>query len=462
MTDISVGAICHRGRQMNKAIVMKFAASAALLGTVAVGCKPASHPAALSSVAPRADRQAAKLADKATEALARQDAPAAVRFAEEAVAFAPREASYRVLLGRAYIAAGRFSSAEAVLADALVLAPGDGRATLNLALTRVALGKWDQARDMLGNAKGRIGESDRGLALALAGDKTGGVEVLEAAARAEGAGVQARQNLALGYALAGRWAESRSVAAQDLAPQLLRARMSEWAQMSQPKDAWDQVAAVLHVTPIEDVGMPVALALAPSPAGQSVALAEPAAVAAVAPTPESQVEVAAAVPATPPVEVAVAALSPAATPVEIPAIAQASLPPARLMEVAAITPPPLIAAPAGRVRLPVRAPLRQSAGGRYVVQLGAFSSVENARSAWRLAVRRIDRIAGIAPSQAVFSGQGTAVHRLSLAGFETRSAATGLCERIRSSGGTCFVRAVAGDMPVRWAWRPASLLLASR
>ena len=241
---------------MKKAIVMKFACSAALLGTVAVGCKPASHPAALSSVAPRADKQAATLADKAAKALAKQDLAGAVKLAEDAVALAPREASHRVLLGRAYIASGRFVSAEAALSDALRLNPGDGQAELSLALTRIALGKWDQAREMLAAAKGKVGESDRGLALALAGDKPGGVEALEGAARAEGAGAKARQNLALGYALSGRWAEAASIAAQDLPPALVKARMSEWAQMSQPKDAWDQVAALMHVTPVEDAGLP--------------------------------------------------------------------------------------------------------------------------------------------------------------------------------------------------------------
>ncbi len=418
---------------MNKAIVIKFAMSAALIGTVVVGCKPSSHPASLSSVAPKADREAGRLADRAGEALARQDSVAAVKFAEDAVSLDPKAASHRVMLGRAYIAAGRFKSAEAVLADALTLSPGDGQAELSLALTRIALGKWDEARELLASAKGKVSESDRGLALALAGDKAGGVEVLEAAARTVGADAKARQNLALGYALSGRWAESASIAAQDLSPEMVKVRMTEWAQMSQPKDAWDQVAALMHVTPVEDGGLPTALALA-----QPQTPAEPVALAAAEPAP------------------AAAPVADVPAPVEV---AQASAPAPSEVETAAVT-PPLLAAPArlGRLllaRLPGK-PLRQSNGGRYVVQLGAYSSAQGAESAWRRTARRLDRIAGLTPSQATFGS----IHRLSLAGFETRAAAMDLCRQIRAGNGQCFVRVTAGDALAQWA-KPG-IRLASR
>lgn len=459
---------------MNKAILIKFAASAVLLGTVAVGCKPATHPASLSSVAPKADKQAARLADRASDALTRKDSVAAVKFAEDAVALAPRVAAYRVLLGRAYIAAGRFVSAEAVLADALTLNPGDGQTELSLALTRIALGKWDDARTLLASAKGKVGESDRGLALALAGDKPGGIEALEAAARAEGADAKARQNLALGYALSGRWAESASIAAQDLPSAMVKARMTEWAQMSQPRDAWDQVAALMHVTPVEDAGLPTALALE-QPQADSTALAAadpvPADVIAAAdplpasagPAPAAELAAAAPAPAVPepaaPVEVAQADPQPAApvsavTPVDLPA------PAPYLVQAAATTPPPLIAAPTrpGRLLL-ARAtprPVRQGLTGRYVVQLGAFSSADKVESAWRKTARRVNHIAGLTPSQATFGS----VHRLSLAGFETRGAAVALCRQIRASRGECFVRVNAGDALAQWA-KPG-IRLASR
>jgi Flp pilus assembly protein TadD len=452
---------------MNKAIVIKFAFSAALLGTVAVGCKPASHPVALSSVAARADKQAVKLADKASKALAKRDVAGAVKFAEDAVALAPREAAHRVLLGRAYIASGRFVSAEAALTDALTLKPGDGQAELSLALTRIALGKWDEARQLLASAKGKVGESDRGLALALAGDKPGGVDALEAAARAEGADAKARQNLALGYALSGRWAEAASIAAQDLSPALVKARMTEWAQMSQPKDAWDQVAALLHVTPIEDGGMPMALALAPAPAA-----AEPVAVAAAEPAPAPTpvitpvVEVAAADAAPAPAEAA-APSAPAVAQVDIPPMAPDAAPTPYLVQAAATTPPPLIAAPTMPARLVLARAMpkpvhRQTDKGRYVVQLGAFSSPAKVESAWRKTARRVAGVATLAPSSAAFGAQkiGT-VYRLSLAGFETRASAVTLCLRIRAAKGECFVRTTAGDTLAQWD-KPKGIRLASR
>ncbi|WP_156679008.1 tetratricopeptide repeat protein [Sphingomonas profundi] len=451
---------------MNRAVVIKFAASAALLGTVAVGCKPASHPASLSSVAPRADREAAKLADRAGEALARKDAVAAVKFAEDAVALAPREAGNRLLLGRAYIASGRFKSAETAFADALALTPGDGQAELSLALARIALGKWDDARALLASAKGKVGESDRGLALALAGDKDGGVQALEAAARATGADAKARQNLALGYALSGRWAESASIAAQDLPPAMVKARMTEWAHLSQPRDAWDQIAALMHVTPIEDGGMPAALALAPeaTPAvPEATAAADPAPLPAEAPAPV--MATAAAEPAAPaePAAAEIAQVEPQA-PSPAAAVAPVAVPDAApapyLVEAAATTPPPLIAAPAKPGRLliarKVPAPVRQSATGRYVVQLGAFANAATVESAWRSTARRLNRVAGLTPYQAKFG----AVHRLSLAGFETRGAAVALCQQIRAARGECFVRVNAGDAMAQWV-KPG-IRLASR
>jgi Flp pilus assembly protein TadD len=454
---------------MKKAIVIKFACSAALLGTVAVGCKPASHPASLSSVAPRTGVQAAKLAGKATKALAAKDNSRAVKFAEDAVALAPREAGHRVLLGRAYIAAGRFVSAEAALTDALALNPADGQAELSLALTRIALGKWDQARDMLVAAKGRVGESDRGLALALAGDKAGGVEALEAAARMEGADAKARQNLALGYALSGRWAEAASVAAQDLSPALVKTRMGEWAQLTQPKDAWDQVAALLHVTPVEDGGMPAVLALAPAqPTAEPVAVATVVRVELPTPTPEIApvVAVAGVTPET-------GAAPDAARVAEADVPAMASQAPATptpipyLMQAAAATPPPLIAArktPARLVlaRTVAKPAFRQSDAGRFVVQLGAFSSPAQVEDAWRKTSRKVSSLAALSPYSATFGRQkiGT-VYRLSLAGFETRGAAVNLCLQIRAAKGECFVRTVAGDLLARWD-RPKGVRLASR
>ncbi|MET0269750.1 MAG: SPOR domain-containing protein [Sphingomonas sp.] len=419
---------------MSRAIVAKFAVSAALLGTVAIGCKPAAHPASLSSGAPRVERQAARRAAQATTTLARQKPARAVALAEKAVTLAPQAAAYRILLGRAYIAAGRFVSAEAALTDALALTPEDGQAEISLALVRIALGKRDAARDLLAQARGRVGESDRGLALALAGDADGGVAVLEQAARAEGADAKARQNYALGLALAGRWAESRSVAAQDLTPDQLKVRMTEWVRFSRPRAAWDQVAALLKVTPIEDGGMPLALALA-------LALAPPPALAVSDVTPEETART----------EVEVAETAPAREPASATQVASPSaIPSPRLVARAAVTPPPLIAAPNATARF-VAASLRQSPRGRYAVQIGAYSSVAKAETAWRETARRMGRIAGLSPYSAPFGTPRGTMYRLSLGGIESRDAATDLCLQIRAASGTCFVRSHAGDALARWS-----------
>ena len=50
------------------------------------------------------------------------------------------------------------------------------------------------------------------------------------------------------------------------------------------------------------------------------------------------------------------------------------------------------------------------------------------------------------------SGKGT-VYRLSIKGFGSVREAQGLCAALKKSGGTCFVRSVAGDSPVRFAAR---------
>jgi hypothetical protein len=49
--------------------------------------------------------------------------------------------------------------------------------------------------------------------------------------------------------------------------------------------------------------------------------------------------------------------------------------------------------------------------------------------------------------------RGGTFHRLSVAGFGSHIDASRACQKVKSRGGVCFVRAVAGDAPVRWASR---------
>ena len=161
---------------------------------------------------------AQKHADRARKAIARRDAVAAVQSAELAVGLAPRDADCRALLGQAYLLAGRFDSAHTALADALKLAPDNGKAALNLALAQIAGGDWAGARATLDSHADTIAISDRGLAMALAGDPAGAVALMLPVARQPGSDAKLRQNLALSLALAGRWQDARLVASLDLPP----------------------------------------------------------------------------------------------------------------------------------------------------------------------------------------------------------------------------------------------------
>lgn len=381
-------------------LLLRVAASVLVLGALTAGCTAGSdRPATLSSALPRTGEQAVKAAAAAQKALDDHDAIQAVEKAEQAVALQPRDAAYRALLGRSYLAAGRFLSAATSLRDSRRLDPAQPRVGLNLALAEIALGDQVDAQALLHDLKGKVGEGDRGLALALAGDPDGAVAVLESVARMPGADARVRQNLALAYALAGRWAEARAVAAQDLTGEALDRRMRDWARFSQPRAAWQQVAALLDVQPALDPGQPVALALA----ADSTAVAA----AALLPVAKESVPI-----------------------VGIPAPAA----------VAIVRPPPPPAV--SEVALPK---------GRFVVQLGAYSSLARIGAGWRQKTERFADLAHYAPSSSAFLHHGTMLHRLTVDGFATQEAASSLCDRIKAEGGDCFVRAAAGERPVRLA-----------
>jgi uncharacterized protein len=72
------------------------------------------------------------------------------------------------------------------------------------------------------------------------------------------------------------------------------------------------------------------------------------------------------------------------------------------------------------------------------VQLGAFGTQTAAESAWSLLQRKASgALASSAPS---FEPAGSAT-RLLVAGFDSRTAANGLCGKLKSQGVTCFVKA---------------------
>jgi Flp pilus assembly protein TadD len=281
--------------------LLNFTVSSLAIGTAFV-CTSATdaRPTMMTMAPAKAELGASKAADEARAAIGESRFETAVAQAELAVTLSPRSAEHRALLGQAYMKAGRFASAEQSFRDAITLDPAPGRTMLNLALAEIALGRKEAAQSTLAQARGAVADADYGLALALAGDTKGAVAVLEGAARAQGAGPKTRQNLALAYALDGRWREAQTVAAQDVPADELPARLAKWAQFAKPAQSNEQVASLLGVTPAADPGLPTRLALAPA-APEPVALAAagpqvlpapvevpaPAAVAEARPTPAS-------------------------------------------------------------------------------------------------------------------------------------------------------------------------------
>ncbi len=94
------------------------------------------------------------------------------------------------------------------------------------------------------------------------------------------------------------------------------------------------------------------------------------------------------------------------------------------------------AAPAEAAPTPAPTPSAPLSGWR--VQLGAFGTQSAAESAWALLQRKAS--ATLASSAPSFEPAGTAT-RLMVAGFDSRTAANGVCGKLKSQGVTCFVKA---------------------
>jgi Flp pilus assembly protein TadD len=464
---------------MNMSVALKFAVSALAIGSTMVACGPAgSRLASASSKAPKAEQDAASLFASAQAAVKKGDYAEGLGFAERAVELSPRDVGYRMILADLYLKNGRFQSAEATFADVIQLDPTNSRASFSIALARIALGRPAGAVSELDRLAETASPADVGLAYALAGEAGRAIELLEPAARAPGATARVRQNLAFAYALAGEWDKARVTASQDLSPADLGARLQEWASLAQPGGGATQVAALLGVTPARDPGQPVRLALAP-------AQAEATAFAAAGPLPEPAPEIVTqTAPALAQAEIVPAAAeASAAAQAEPVRVATSELPQwvseraeaeaastapaeetrplyAEAVE-ALVTPQPSVIAPtrsiepaSPRFEAPRRAARTAMAGpGRFAVQLGAFSSSASVERAWAQMLKRFG-FADLTPLSTTVTvpGRGT-FHRLSVAGFESREAAGRTCRSIRSKGGVCFVRTVAGDSPVRWASR---------
>lgn len=391
-------------------------------------------------------KQAASDASDAARALAKGKAEAAVGYAEHAVQLRPQDAGYRALLGKVYLAAGRFFSAKQAFADALQLDPNQPGAALSLALATTATGDFSAAQEILNANAGTISPADRGLAYALAGNPAAAVEILLPAARGPASDAKTRQNLALAFALAGRWPDARQVALADLSPADADARIEQWAGFARPTAASDQVASLLNVTPVADGGLPVRLALNTASPVQTAAAAPAEPVAEAAPAPVVVAAVSAPVEAvSAPVEtVAVAAAAPAVSGVvfgERREVVQ-KLP----VAVAAVAPAPRMARGGKPAAAPVAIAASAPAKGDFYVQLGAYDSAAMAKWGWDRAKARYASLKGKTPYTMPI---GNGLMRVAVGGF-ARNDAVSMCRSIRAKGGACFVRANAGDRVASW------------
>ncbi|MGV3458318.1 SPOR domain-containing protein [Sphingomonas sp.] len=438
---------------MNVRRILTISVSALVLGAPIVGGPTLIGGLAVaSSGVENADlRRAAKEAAAATKALKKGEGQKAVTHAEAAVTLDPRNGEYRKLLGETYLFAGRFVSAAQALNEALSLDPANGRTALNLALAQIATGEWDVARQTLATHSATIPASDRGLAMALAGDPAGAVALLMEIARQPGADAKTRQNLALSLALAGQWPQARAIAALDLSPDQVDGRMMQWASFARPQNAYDQVASLLGVTPIADKGQPerLALAQAMTSAVAAAQVADPVETYMPGPAP---VEAVAAVAATT-VDVAAAEVAQGPS-ITAPSGQQVVFAPRQ--EIVQAIPTRAVRAETSVASVGATKPVRVDVSstqrftkGSWYVQLGAYDSIGVARDAWGRMVRRTPQLKSLTPASASVSTKAGAFQRLAVGGL-ARADADALCREVRGDGGKCFVRPAAGDKPAGW------------
>ncbi|MDK2755719.1 MAG: SPOR domain-containing protein [Blastomonas fulva] len=473
------------GTKMNRALMLKLAASTILVGSVLVSCSASSgggRPQSLSSNA-----QKALDAGKPEKALAK---------AEAAVALDPRNADLRTMLAQAYLANGRFSSARQSLDDALALGDQSARTVISLALMHVAEGRGQAAQALLREHRDSIPASDYGLAMALAGDTALGVDVLSDQIRSGDSSSKVRQNLAFAYALDGRWREAQLMVGQDLDPKVAQERITEWARMAHPQAHVQRVASVLGVSPVEfDPGQPVQLALSATPSmaqaateigQQAMAQAAPAAgPIELPPVQDSPMELAgieagtvsaptysqAEPVAAPVMQVAQAEEQPRAMLAPLMVVREIVQPlpgnyrtkairktrDGRVVQVAARTPiveqesPVRAAAPtvvAAKVVAPKaaqspavfqKASFAPVSGGAFAVQLGVFSNPANANRAWAGYSAKHKDLASFSKAAVPANIGGRTLHRLTANGFADEKSARAMCAQVRSAGGECII-----------------------
>jgi Flp pilus assembly protein TadD len=259
--------------KMGTSLQLTASATAIALSTTACSHGQVARIQAPGSLAVTPAKEAS-FADRAHKTRADRKAADAVVAAERAVAASPHDAGCRAQLGKAYLADGRFASAEMALRDSLALSPDQPATVLRLAIAQIGRNDFGGAHATLAAAPTETPPADLGLAFALSGDTEAGIALLDNAARSHGADARVRQNLALAYAIAGRWEEARAIAAQDLPANEVNAQLLSWTQIANARAGWQPIAALFGVKPmLLDPGQPEQLALAPEAAPQATAVA---------------------------------------------------------------------------------------------------------------------------------------------------------------------------------------------
>ena len=418
-----------------------------------------------------------KAAAEAQKALAKGDAAKAISLAEALVTADPRNAVYRALLGQSYLRAGRFESAATTFNDAMKLGDNSAKTALSLALADVGAGRNPEAVAILNDWRDAVPAADLGLAYALAGESGRGVAILSDALRGGDNSPKVRQNLAYAYALDGRWREARVMAAQDVPPEKLDARISDWVMKARPEDSKLRVAAMLRVPMVADAGQPAMLALNASGDQEQLA-AETGAVKTAVPVVAAAGELPAAeAPADTlaqyqPVDARVAVPAVATVPAEptpeafsqafnsapvvqplpqsrpeamTPASAQARLViaarPKAILHRPGLRPRHTLAKVAGR-------------GSTHLVQLGSFASEQGARRAWGHYAAKNPELRNFKMAITQATVRGKHFWRVAAAGLDGRGA-TGLCSAVKNRGGVCFAYAASRSMPGRAVGMPA-------
>jgi D-alanyl-D-alanine carboxypeptidase len=435
---------------MNSNFVVKLALSTAFVAVPAMTASTAGFGSTDNVSAKKAGPEKAYgWAKKAEKAFAKGKTERALTFAELAVEADMQNRDYRSLLARIYMSQGRFVAAERTLMDVMELGQVDPRTVISLSLTRIAQGNVDSAISLVEANRSILPVSDYALTLALAGRSADAVNILTDAIRTDNATARTRQNLALAYALDGRWRDARVMASQDMAQTQVNERIAEWAQFARPEAYTLRVAGLLKVRPnMADTGQPVRLALN-SVAPVGLAEADVAPVMAEA-APDAKVELAA-IGAAPVAESAGFATVEADVKIAEPAPVAVAAVDAPLIKAADGPAKTASAAPVKLAMVDVPASKPASAGGTHVVQLGAFSSAANADAAWSKYSKRFGVLNGSDSANTSVTVNGKKFVRLAATGFDSAAAASAACSQIKSQGGVCFVRSAAGSAPVRMA-----------